>query len=633
VKVFSSLRTYKKLGLRNCAAVASYRFLLRAGFYERQLPLRPCPIPEPLNCEPELASIASDGCLATADALLAGKAAWFGDQVFSVATPPDWFFDPFSAQHFPDQSQHWSRCRPFQYADIKRCWELSRWSWAPLLIRAWRLTGDHSYRDAFNSWCHSWCQSNPVNGGSNWLCGQEASIRLLHALQAWQLADSPLAFPDASPQRAAFAAAHLQRIFATAYYARAQDNNHWTSEAAALFIGGSWLAASASVYAIDGQHWAKEGRLALEHSVARLVMADGSFAQHSLTYHRLLLDTLAQVELWRRWLDLPHFSERFQQRCRAATHWFGALLDPCSGDGPNLGSNDGAFIYQLHNRPFRDFRPTYQLASVLFFGKTPLSPGPWDESLHWLGLINSPTDIFAAPLVKALDVSSLGSPQVVELFAKGGYAVLRPATTNWALLRLPTYRFRPAHADPLHLDLWCQGVNLLRDGGSYAYNADPVELAYFPGIASHNTFQFDNVEPMPRIGRFLFGDWLQLEGPARLEPHSVTAAYSCPHGRHQRQVQVDVTGYRWIITDICSGFQHNAILRWRLCPGDWCLEGFSLISPLATLQIHCDQPITRLELVSGWESRHYGAKTPLQVLEVCVEQAPATFITSIQISA
>ena len=33
-------------------------------------------------------------------------------------------------------------------------------------------------------------------------------------------------------------------------------------------------------------------------------MPDGSFAQHSLTYHRLLLDTLAQVELWRRWLDL-----------------------------------------------------------------------------------------------------------------------------------------------------------------------------------------------------------------------------------------------------------------------------------------------------------------------------------------
>ena len=42
------------------------------------------------------------------------------------------------------------------------------------------------------------------------------------------------------------------------------------------------------------------------------------------------------------------------------------MVDPLSGDGPNLGSNDGAFCYQLHSQPYRDFRPTLQLASVLF---------------------------------------------------------------------------------------------------------------------------------------------------------------------------------------------------------------------------------------------------------------------------
>ena len=86
-------------------------------------------------------------------------------------------------------SQHLSRCKPFAAADIKRCWELSRWGWAPLLARAWRLSGDTRYLDGLNAWSRSWCQANPVNGGSNWLCGQEASIRLLHALQAWKLSD------------------------------------------------------------------------------------------------------------------------------------------------------------------------------------------------------------------------------------------------------------------------------------------------------------------------------------------------------------------------------------------------------------------------------------------------------------
>ena len=98
-------------------------------------------------------------------------------------------------------------------------------------------------------------------------------------------------------------------------------------------------------------------------------------------------------------------------------------------------------------------------------------------------------------------------------------------------------------------------------------------------------------------------------------------------------MQLDASGQGWIITDTCSGFQNQALLRWRLCPTEWRLEGNSVIGPLATLKIGCDQPITRLSLVSGWESRHYGAKTPLPVLEVSVAQAPAIFTTSIQLSA
>ena len=118
-----------------------------------------------------------------------------------------------------------------------------------------------------------------------------------------------------------------------------------------------------------------------------------------------------------------------------------------------------------------------------------------------------------------------------------------------------------------------------------------------------------------------------MSSPTPLQLHR------CPHGRHQRQVSVDSTGHRWTIIDTCSSFQHQALLRWRLCPGEWRLEGTCLIGPMATLQIHCDQIITRLELVSGWESRHYGSKTNLPVLEVTISQAPAIFTTSIQLSA
>jgi hypothetical protein len=643
VKVFSLLRTSKKLGWRNCAVVAAHRVAMRSGLYERQLPIIPCPIPERLIGQPHPAPISADVCLASADALLAGTATWFSHQCHAVGTPPDWFLDPASGQRFPDGTQHWSRCRPFAGVDIKCCWELSRWGWAPLMIRAWRLTDDHRYRDGFNSLCLSWCQSNPVNGGCNWLCGQEASMRLLHALQAWQLADAPAQLPDPMHQRVAFVVAHLQRIAFTVPYAQAQDNNHWTSEAAALFIGGSWLGASGSIHAPAGRRWAAEGRRALERIVARLVMADGSFAQYSLTYHRLVLDTLAQVELWRRWLNLPRFLEGFYERCRAATHWIGAFLDPCSGDGPNLGSNDGVFGYQLHSRPYRDFRPTLQLTSALFLDQPALEAGPWDEPLYWLGLISPTAKALGASSPQSPDAASPKPPPAAELFADGGYGLLRPASTSWALLRLPVYRFRPAHADPLHLDLWHQGVNLLRDAGSYAYNAEAADLAYFPGIASHNSVQFDGAEPMPRLGRFLWGDWLQLESPPQVDAAqaspSITAAYRCPHGRHQRRVQADSSGLRWTITDHCSAFRDGLVLRWRLCPTDWQLriDGASaqLRSSHAQISVECNQPIQRLELQEGWESLFYAMKTPLPVLEleVAAAQTPVLITTHIALPA
>ena len=557
--------------------------------------------------------------------MLAGRATWFSHEAHEVGSPPDWFLDPASGQRFPDGRQHWSRCKPFAAADIKRCWELSRWGWAPLLARAWRFSGDSRYLEALNAWSRSWCQANPVNGGSNWLCGQEASMRLLHALQAWQLCDAPGLLPNPTPERAAFAAAHLQRIAATERYAQAQDNNHWTSEAAALFIGGSWLAASASPHAPAARHWAKAGRRALERSVGRLVMPDGSFAQHSLTYHRLLLDTLAQVELWRRWLDLEPFSERFFQSLpRRRYRWLAAMVDPLSGDGPNLGSNDGAFCYGLHGQPYRDFRPTLQLASVLFQGHSALPSGPWDEPLHWLGLVG-----MACRLKPSSHISCADHPLRRWWLRRAASSI-----GSWALFRLPTYRFRPAHADPLHFDLWHQGINLLRDGGSYAYNASPEDLAVFPGIASHNTVQFDGAEPMPRLGRFLWGDWLQLEAPAsvrdKLHHRCLPLPLWSPSASGaSRCLRPPLDDHRHLFRFPEPSTPALASVPRGVAIG----RNFLLIGPLATLQIHCDQPITRLELVA-WLGinalRHQNAAAGAG--SDCCSGSVAILTTSIQLS-
>ena len=205
---------------------------------------------------------------------------------------------------------------------------------------------------------------------------------------------------------------------------------------------------------------------------------------------------------------------------------------------------------------------------------------------------------------------------------------------SWGLIRFPNFHFRPDHADALHFDLWYNGINLLRDSGTYSYHVDEPWQSYFPGTSAHNTIQFDERDQMPRLGRFLFGEWLQIQERSELTDDdgilSWTGSYvDFKRCRHQRTVLSD--GLVWRIVDKIEGFDKKAVLRWRLVPGDWVLDGSTCVGELAEISIDCNTSITRFELVDGWESRYYMEKTKLPVLEVQVETDRATLTTEIRL--
>ena len=147
--------------------------------------------------------------------------------------------------------------------------------------------------EKMNAWVADWSMHNPPFLGPNWKCGQEASIRVLHCAVGLIVLGQ-----DARPEQGMIdlVVSHLRRIEATLSYALAQQNNHGTSEAAALFIGGSLLES----YNENGSRWMALGRQVLEERAGYLFEEDGSFSQYSVNYHRLALDTYSLVEAWRR---------------------------------------------------------------------------------------------------------------------------------------------------------------------------------------------------------------------------------------------------------------------------------------------------------------------------------------------
>ena len=529
---------------------------------------------------------------------------------------PDWLTNPITGKRILNSHRPWSKILDFdsEVGDIKVLWELSRMDWV-LAFACQIRQGDSVKLEALNLWLADWCKNNPPYLGPNWKCGQEASIRVMNLAMGVMVLGQKA--NETTSTLRCLISLHLQRIERTLGYAIAQDNNHGTSEAAALFIGGSWLFEFGCDKASSWQH---TGQYLLENRIKKLIGSQGTFSQYSLNYQRMMLDTVCMVELWRLKMQLPSFSETYYDQVIKATSWLYHMIDAASGNGPNVGANDGARLFQFTSAAYRDYRPTVQLAMILFCKKLAYDEGPWNDAVRFLG-VELPTQKI--------------EPAGDYLADDGGFAVIRNHDAM-IMMRYPRFKFRPSQSDALHVDLWIRGSNILRDAGTYSYNTKPYWLDYFGGTKGHNTIQFDDRDQMPRISRFLFGEWLQTSTLAGINlagnNKSFRASYRDYKGAsHTREIILMPTCL--MVKDSVSGFSYKAVLRWRLLPGEWLInvnnDIVSLVGPdKIKIRLICSLPLSRVELKDGLESLFYLRKTALPVLEVEVNQ-PCLFDTEI----
>jgi hypothetical protein len=208
----------------------------------------------------------------------------------------------------------------------------------------------------------------------------------------------------------------------------------------------------------------------------------------------------------------------------------------------------------------------------------------------------------------------LPEKQPIDLLEIGGYGFLRKVQ-GFAMMRLPIFKFRPSHADAHNVDIWHKGINIIRDGGTYSYNTDNKLLEYFSGTASHNTVQFDKRDQMPRLGRFLFGNWLK---PDQLNINedvpSIFSSYKdSQNTSHQREIVNIPIG--WKVIDRFEGFSSQLTLRWRLSPDTWKMENNKLRGKDFDLEVKSSLNLS-LKLLEADESLYYMHKQSIPVLEV-----------------
>lgn len=594
----SKMFTYKRLGITNLFTVVIYRLALKFGYFQKKQPVK--------NVSNSTDNVFFTNLTIglTAENIQQPPLKAFGWLAINSQSKPEWLESILSGKAVKNNQQHWSRLNDFDLdvGDIKAVWELSRFDWLFHFAINYVRTKDEKQLNKLNIWLSDWCQHNPVNQGVNWKCGQEASIRVMHLVATAYLLGQEKKLTNKLAQ---LIFEHLVRIAPTIYYAMAQDNNHGTSEVAALYIG-SLILEKNSGYRNNNQlkKWRKSGQYWLENRANKLISDDGCFSQNSVNYHRLMLDTLSLSEFFRQHLEQEKFHRSFYQQAIKATQWLDLMVEPSTGYAPILGANDGAHLLPVTTCDYLDYRPSVQWAYSLFVGSFIYDT---DESFHQLA------SLFPA---KLLDNGPLEQPNSSSL--NSSYQLLRNNLAR-CYIRTPNLKFRPSSCDGLHVDFWLDNENILLSTGSYSYNCQKKWQNYFPSTKAHNTIQFDQCPQMPKLSRFLYNHWLEAKVENR-SIDSLTASYTNKLG-HFHKRNIELRSNNLTIIDTLSGFKKQATIRWHLPRKNWQLQGNKLLSDKINIDISANVEITKIALVDGFQSRYYLQKEQIPVLEISLVNA------------
>lgn len=576
-----------------------------------------------------------DKIIQIADNAIEGRLYCFSHWTADYGYPINWHRNPITQYEWP-KNKHWVDIEELSKisGDVKYVWEASRFSQVYYFVRAYTLTKDEKYVNAYWNHVEHWIKENPYELGINWKCGQEIAFRTFAwVFGLYAFLDSPYTTDD-----------RIFMIIKNIYYnairieknidfaIKAVQNNHAISEAAGLFTVGVLFP-----FFKDSKRLLNKGMKYLEQEGLKQIYDDGSYIQNSTNYHRLMLQDYAWCYRLAK-LNGLKFSKGLTKKITLAIDFLYQMQDDNSGMVPNYGANDGTLVFPLSSCDYLNYKPQLNTINYIINGKKLYESGKHEEDLLWFCGIEA---------VKSNNVSTV--IRETKRFDIGGYYIIR-GNESFGMIRCTKYKHRPGHADLLHFDLWYKGINVLVDIGSYSYNPSEEKFRdYFNLSKNHNTITINDMNQYRKGPRFLSLDWPEgFLNELKVEEDKVFfSGYHTAYGNiHTRTIEYKENCY--IITDEIENKERKNIninLNWnigtkieeiddnkyRLIINDndsLILEISSSTKGNASIYFGDD------DKPAGWRSLYYGEKVPVNqlVYEVDSINDKETVITKIETS-
>lgn len=567
--------------------------------------------------------------VARANRILAGRYDLLGYRGLDLGLHPDWHADPVHGRRAP--VVFWADVPYLDpgAGDHKIIWELNRHQHWLHLGRAFALSGDRRFYDAFTAQLASWLAANPPLIGTNWASMLELGFRSISWLWALELFAGAASRDDARPWlvdlllgldlQLAHVESNLSRYFS--------PNTHLTGEALALYLAGTALPELAG-----SAERAAAGRNVLLDEAARQVRPDGGHAELSSHYHRYSTDFYLLAALIARRTGDPA-AGALEDAVRAQARYLRAIADD-RGIRPQFGDDDGGQTFGMCGRRAADCADTLAAAAVLL-GDPALAVGPAPEETYWLC---GPDAVRTAHLAHA--------PWPSTALSATGYYVSRTRRGDHLVFDAGPHGFLSgghAHSDALSFTLTVAGRPLLIDPGTATYTMDPECRDRFRGTLMHNTVVLDGRPQSEGWGPFGWASAANAHAAVWRSAHGCEYVEGFHDGyaprRHVRAI-LAVHDAGWLIVDHITGEGPASLdLFWHLHPAWTCwLEGdraCRLRSGPSRLTLASTVPLALLapgsDPLAAW-SPEYGVIEPAPVVRgssTCpLPASVATFIAA-----
>ncbi len=504
--------------------------------------------------------------LAYADAILRGEYPLMGYGAPHLGANPDWHCDWVSGKSWPIEDSERLQIVRHDGSDVKAPWELSRLQFAPVVAKAYVLTGDRTYRKVLRSLLTDWIERNPIGRGINWTVAMEAALRGISLCLTmdllWPFSGEEKPWLD---QMTASLWQHLRFIETHSEFSFLVHSNHYLSNIVGLTTLSAYLRGPGMRRRLQKYAQAVNGEILLQ------TYPDGGDCEASTGYHVLVAQMFLHSLVVQQRRECT-IAPEFETRLRLMFEWIAFLADD-AWKLPHLGDCDNGRVELLCDDIVQMSLPAAErhslrvgsfcgLASYLL--QIPM--GSEGEDAVWFGLTTG---------------AHAGKPdqKPVSLMPNSGIAVLRSGKASVVFCAMPNGlrgKGSHTHCDKLSIVFRLGTEEVFCDSGSRCYTRSAELRNLDRSTRAHNTLMVDGADQniVPSDPRLLFQcgneaivSRIALPENDEMAVRASHQGYSRIGIEHHRTVQL--TQRLLLVLDELSGAEKHLLeLRYILGP-EW----------------------------------------------------------------